>query len=100
MRRHCLWILGNGETLLNSNSVWKKLVLDAKARGCFYNADEDKTMARALFFTLNELNKVDSLKPPPMFRIPTARWQVSWIFLFNFLLDTEFCLAVCLFNLT
>ncbi|OIW04994.1 hypothetical protein TanjilG_24466 [Lupinus angustifolius] len=39
--RHCLWILGNGKTLLNSDSVWEKLIIDAKMRGCFYNVQED-----------------------------------------------------------
>ncbi|KAL8472326.1 hypothetical protein ACS0TY_029515 [Phlomoides rotata] len=36
--RYCAWIIGNGETLLNSGSVCHKLVMDAKNRGCFYNA--------------------------------------------------------------
>ncbi|KAE9621239.1 putative P-loop containing nucleoside triphosphate hydrolase [Lupinus albus] len=39
--RHCLWILGNGTTLLNSDSVWEKLIIDAKKRGCFYNVQDD-----------------------------------------------------------
>ncbi|KAK7255004.1 hypothetical protein RIF29_28403 [Crotalaria pallida] len=43
--RHCLWILGNGTTLLNSESVWEKLVIDAKERGCFYDAYEDECLA-------------------------------------------------------
>lgn len=43
--RHCLWILGNGKTLHNSESVWKKLIVDAKNRGCFYNIQEDKCLA-------------------------------------------------------
>ncbi|KAL8476387.1 hypothetical protein ACS0TY_028890 [Phlomoides rotata] len=39
--RYCLWILGNGATLLNSGCVWQKLLIDAKNRGCFYNAHLD-----------------------------------------------------------
>ncbi|KAJ6738455.1 P-LOOP CONTAINING NUCLEOSIDE TRIPHOSPHATE HYDROLASES SUPERFAMILY PROTEIN [Salix koriyanagi] len=31
--RYCLWILGNGATLVNSDTIWKKLVTDAKERG-------------------------------------------------------------------
>ncbi|THG13892.1 hypothetical protein TEA_029119 [Camellia sinensis var. sinensis] len=45
---HCLWILGNGATLINSGSVWKKLVVGAKARGCFYDANDDKNLAQAV----------------------------------------------------
>ncbi|RWR84616.1 helicase SEN1-like protein isoform X1 [Cinnamomum micranthum f. kanehirae] len=39
--RHCLWIVGNGSTLSNSGSVWAEVVLDAKNRGCYFNAKED-----------------------------------------------------------
>ncbi|KAK2636002.1 hypothetical protein Ddye_030794 [Dipteronia dyeriana] len=46
--RHCLWILGNERTLTRSNSVWGSLVRDAKYRRCFFNADEDKDLARAM----------------------------------------------------
>jgi hypothetical protein len=35
-------------TLLKSGSVWKKLVLDAKKRGCFYEANEDKRLAHVM----------------------------------------------------
>ncbi|KAK4841808.1 hypothetical protein QYF36_010824 [Acer negundo] len=47
--RHCLWILGNERTLTRSDSVWGTLVRDAKYRRCFFNADEDKDLARAMF---------------------------------------------------
>ncbi|KAI4299678.1 hypothetical protein L6164_033112 [Bauhinia variegata] len=40
--RYYLWVLGNAATLVNSGSVWEKLVADAKNRGCFYSADDDK----------------------------------------------------------
>ncbi|KAI8540971.1 hypothetical protein RHMOL_Rhmol08G0026800 [Rhododendron molle] len=46
--RHCLWILGNGATLINSGSVWKKLVVDAQARSCFFDASDDKNLAQAV----------------------------------------------------
>ncbi|CAN0880595.1 Probable helicase MAGATAMA 3, partial [Linum grandiflorum] len=35
--RHCMWILGNEKTLLKSGSVWETVVVDAKARNCFFN---------------------------------------------------------------
>ncbi|KAI9100095.1 hypothetical protein K1719_024313 [Acacia pycnantha] len=46
--RHCLWILGNAETLERSGSVWRKLVNDAKQRGCFHNGDDDQNLAQAI----------------------------------------------------
>ncbi|PQM32676.1 helicase SEN1-like [Prunus yedoensis var. nudiflora] len=55
--RYCLWILGNEATLRNSNSIWKKLILDAKKRDCFYNADDDKNLAQAIAAARLELNQ-------------------------------------------
>ena len=46
--RHCLWILGNGTTLLASNSIWADLVRDSKRRGCFFDAFVDKDLAEAV----------------------------------------------------
>ncbi|BBG93688.1 hypothetical protein Prudu_001774 [Prunus dulcis] len=57
MDLYCLWILGNEGTLTNSNSIWKKLILDAKKRDCFYNADDDKNLAQVLAAARLELNQ-------------------------------------------
>ncbi|KAG5534408.1 hypothetical protein RHGRI_022508 [Rhododendron griersonianum] len=46
--RHCLWILGNGATLIKSGSVWKKLLVDAQARSCFFDASDDKNLAQVV----------------------------------------------------
>ncbi|XP_058749127.1 uncharacterized protein LOC131622094 [Vicia villosa] len=62
--RHCLWILGNETTLENSDSVWKELVLDAKERGCFHNADEDKKLAEAIEDALLEIELLDEPELP------------------------------------
>ncbi|XP_045833411.1 uncharacterized protein LOC123924528 [Trifolium pratense] len=53
--RYCLWILGNASTLSNSDSIWRKLILDAKRRDCYHNADEDKKLARVIDDVLFEL---------------------------------------------
>ncbi|XP_059643476.1 uncharacterized protein LOC132285325 [Cornus florida] len=76
--RYCLWILGNGATLINSRSVWSKLVMDAKSRGCFFNANEDKNLAQAITTSLIELNQLDTLlnMNSPLFR--EARWKVCF----------------------
>ncbi|KHN14986.1 Helicase SEN1 [Glycine soja] len=46
--RYCLWILGNENTLSSDYSLWRNLVNDAKERGCFHNADDDKKLAKAI----------------------------------------------------
>ncbi|CAO2043451.1 unnamed protein product [Urochloa humidicola] len=47
--KHCLWIVGNGTTLSNSNSVWQKIVKDSWDRGCFFNVNDDKELPNAIF---------------------------------------------------
>ncbi|CAH9122421.1 unnamed protein product [Cuscuta epithymum] len=47
--RHCLWILGDERTLMDSNSVWERLVLDAKERQCLFSAAEDDDLYNILF---------------------------------------------------
>ncbi|KAG9138738.1 hypothetical protein Leryth_023772 [Lithospermum erythrorhizon] len=76
--RHCLWILGSGSTLINSGSIWKKIVLDAKSRGCFHYASEDENLNQAIneasinFGKLETLFKTDS----PLFK--AAKWKVCF----------------------
>ena len=59
--------MGNGATLVNSGSIWKKLVTDAKERGCFYNAEDDKSLSKAIVDALVNVNSL-------LFR--NARWKV------------------------
>ncbi|KAJ7000259.1 hypothetical protein NC653_010898 [Populus alba x Populus x berolinensis] len=73
--RYCLWILGNGATLVNSDSIWKKLVNDAKERGCFYNADEDKSLSKAIMDALLELDQLDDLLNANFLLFRNARWK-------------------------
>ncbi|KAF7134384.1 hypothetical protein RHSIM_Rhsim08G0022900 [Rhododendron simsii] len=73
--RHCLWILGDGATLITSSSVWKELVVDAKTRGCFYDANDDKNLAQAIAGALDELNELDALRITDSQRYPNTRWK-------------------------
>ncbi|CAL8090382.1 unnamed protein product [Prunus armeniaca] len=73
--RHCLWILGNERTLSDGESVWKDLVLDAKRRQCFFNADEDKDLA--------EFDQLDDLLNSNSMCFRSSRWKV--LFSDNFL---------------
>jgi senataxin len=66
--------VGNGETLLKSGTVWKKLVLDAKERGCFY---EDKSLAGAITAALVEFEQLDILLRNDSILFREARWKVG-----------------------
>ena len=77
--RHCLWILGNEITLCNSKSVWEALVLDAKNRQCFFNADEDKDLNKAILDVKKEFEQFDDLLKGNSILFRTARWKVfTW----------------------
>ncbi|KAA8532132.1 hypothetical protein F0562_006726 [Nyssa sinensis] len=76
--RYCLWILGNGETLMKSNSVWKKLVADAKSRGCLFNANEDNKLAEANTSASVELDQLDTLLNMNSQLFREARWKVCF----------------------
>ncbi|KAJ6290834.1 hypothetical protein OIU78_026562 [Salix suchowensis] len=73
--RYCLWILGNGSTLVNSDSIWKNLVTDAKERGCFYNAEEDTSLSKAIMDALFETGQFDALLNVNSLLFRNARWK-------------------------
>ncbi|KAM3753439.1 hypothetical protein ACB098_03G094400 [Castanea mollissima] len=81
--RHCLWILGNERTLVNSGSVWETLVHDAKNRQCFFYADEDKDLAKAILDVKKEFEQFDDLLNHDSILFKSARWKV--LFSDNFL---------------
>ncbi|KAE8038055.1 hypothetical protein FH972_010601 [Carpinus fangiana] len=81
--RHCLWILGNERTLCNRESVWEALVLDAKNRQCFFNADEDKDLKKTILDVKKELKQLDDLLKGDSILFSSARWKV--LFSDNFL---------------
>ncbi|CAL2229703.1 unnamed protein product [Prunus armeniaca] len=74
--RYCLWILGNEATLISCNSIWKKLILDAKKRKCFYNAHEDKDLAQAIAAALMELGQLHILLNADSLLFKNAKWKV------------------------
>ncbi|KAB5560828.1 hypothetical protein DKX38_005785 [Salix brachista] len=73
--RYCLWILGNGATLVNSDTIWKKLVTDAKNRRCFYNADKDTSLSKAMMDACLELGQLDDLFNANSLLFRNARWK-------------------------
>ncbi|KAI3933244.1 hypothetical protein MKW92_003652 [Papaver armeniacum] len=74
--RHCLWILGDERTLLNSETCWSSLVNDSKVRHCFFRADEDKEIAKAILEAKKELSQLDDLLNGDSVLFKSARWKV------------------------
>ncbi|KAI3875177.1 hypothetical protein MKX03_032981 [Papaver bracteatum] len=74
--RYCLWVVGNGQTLMNSYSVWRKLVQSAKDRGCFFSVDDDKMLSKAVIDALIELNQLEDLLKRDSLLFKGAKWQV------------------------
>ncbi|CAA0809367.1 P-loop containing nucleoside triphosphate hydrolases superfamily protein [Striga hermonthica] len=74
--RYCLWIIGNSSTLLNSGSVWQRLVINANKRGCFYNAYEDVNSAIGVGDALIELRQLNSLFSTDSVLFKEAKWKV------------------------
>ncbi|PHT65604.1 hypothetical protein T459_30029 [Capsicum annuum] len=74
--RYCLWILRNGSTLVNSGSIWKNLVVDAKARGCYFDVTDNNRLNQAILNTTIELDKLKTLlrTDSPIFE--SAQWKV------------------------
>ncbi|KAM0924315.1 hypothetical protein ACQ4PT_004948 [Festuca glaucescens] len=71
--KHCLWIIGNATTLVSSKTVWRKIVADAKERGCFFNANDDKDLSGAIIKAVIELDEVESLLNMDNLRIGGSR---------------------------
>ncbi|KAK2371482.1 P-loop containing nucleoside triphosphate hydrolase superfamily protein [Trifolium repens] len=81
--RHNLWILGNEKTLVSLDNVWKDLVVDAKKRQCFFDADEDKDLAKSILDAKKELNQLDDLLNADSVIFRNSMWKV--LFSDNFL---------------
>lgn len=80
--RYCLWIVGNGDTLMNSGSVWERLILDAVARGCYHNACEYERLSHAIATAMIELDQVGHLLDMNSLLFRKARWKVCCVKLF------------------
>ncbi|CAN1143684.1 TPR and ankyrin repeat-containing protein 1 [Linum perenne] len=74
--RHCLWILGCGTTLNNSESVWRRLVHDAKARNCFFNIDEDESLGKVVLDVKKQYDQLEDLITGDSLLFRNAKWKV------------------------
>ncbi|KAM1516063.1 hypothetical protein ACFXTH_015081 [Malus domestica] len=75
--RYCLWILGNEPTLVKSGSIWKKVIVDAKKRKCFYNAGEDKDLSQALALALVDSSSFREVDPAEFLSKPLSSLSLT-----------------------
>ncbi|KAJ1703631.1 hypothetical protein LUZ63_003410 [Rhynchospora breviuscula] len=59
--KHCLYIIGNATTLSKSDSVWQKIVFDAKSRGCLFNSEDDKDLQNAIVRAVIEQDELEDI---------------------------------------
>lgn len=86
--RHSLWIVGDGKTLANSNSVWEALVNDAKKRDCFFNAADDEGLGKVILQVKAEFDQLEDLLNQNSCIFQNARWKVCFYFMIgSFLLS-------------
>ncbi|KAL2322364.1 hypothetical protein Fmac_026743 [Flemingia macrophylla] len=76
--RHCLWILGNERALTNKENVWKAIVLDAKKRNCFFDAERDEEMAKAILDAKKERDQFDDLLDTNSYLFKDQLWKVHF----------------------
>ncbi|WCJ17628.1 P-loop containing nucleoside triphosphate hydrolases superfamily protein [Euphorbia peplus] len=74
--RHCLWILGNERTLIDSGSIWTNIVNDARERNCFFNVDLDKELAKSILEVKKEFDQLDDLLNGESVLFRNCRWKV------------------------
>ncbi|KAL5076958.1 hypothetical protein RYX36_015942 [Vicia faba] len=97
--RYCLWIIGNGETLMNSGSIWEVLAVDAICRGCFHSADEDERLSHFIATAMIDLGQVRDLLNTNSLLFRKARWKVcfnqSFLISMARIKSTEDCEKIC-----
>ncbi|KAJ3708111.1 hypothetical protein LUZ61_011816 [Rhynchospora tenuis] len=59
--KHCLYIIGNATTLSKSDSVWQKIVFDAKNRGCLFKSEDDKDLHNAIVSSVIEQDELEDI---------------------------------------
>ena len=73
-----MWILGNEWAITNNENVWKAIVLDAKNRKCFFNANQDEEMAKAILDSKKEADQFDDLLDTNSVLFRSKLWKVYY----------------------
>ena len=81
--RHCLWILGNANTLYKSGTVWTDLVADAERRKCISSATNDPELCKLILHVKSELDELDDLLCSNSAVFSNTRWKVSMAVMFD-----------------
>ncbi|KAL4581720.1 hypothetical protein LXL04_006247 [Taraxacum kok-saghyz] len=74
--RRCLWILGDERVLQKGGSKWEPLILEAKARRCFFQADEHKDLAKVIVEVKKDLDELDELLIGESSLFKSTTWKV------------------------
>ncbi|KAM3369762.1 hypothetical protein ACQJBY_017559 [Aegilops geniculata] len=74
--RHCLWIVGNANTLSKGGTVWTDIVVDARRRNCIFNATNDATMCKLILQVKQDLDELDDLLNADSVVFSNTRWKV------------------------
>ncbi|GJS35388.1 DNA helicase, UvrD/REP type, P-loop containing nucleoside triphosphate hydrolase [Tanacetum coccineum] len=78
-----LWILGDERVHLKKGSVWESMLLDAKARKCFYQADEHKELAKVIIEVKKDLHQLDELLSGETTLFRSTTWKVLFSSMFT-----------------
>ena len=74
--RHCLWILGSSTTLSNNRSIWQDIVENAKRRGCFFDAKNDKDLSNIIDEAVVQIDSAENLHKMDSMHISRPRFEV------------------------
>uniref|UniRef100_A0A803NBG7 UvrD-like helicase ATP-binding domain-containing protein n=1 Tax=Chenopodium quinoa TaxID=63459 RepID=A0A803NBG7_CHEQI len=74
--RHCLWILGNKETLAEADTFWKDIISDAKLHSCYFNAEEDENLAKVIVDVKSKLDELEDLLDKDNNIFKASGWKV------------------------
>lgn len=66
--------------------MWEELIHDAKVRGCFFNADENKALENVILEVKKELNELEDFLTGDSILFKSSRWKVCWVLLVVYLL--------------
>ncbi|XP_066349686.1 helicase sen1-like [Miscanthus floridulus] len=73
--KHCLWIVGNGTTLSSNNSVWQKMIKNARDQGLFFDVNDDKDLSNAVAKAVIELDDAENSVKMESLHISRPRFQ-------------------------
>lgn len=73
-RRYCMWMLGNANTLC-TDDVWKALIQDTEARGCFLQTDD--RMLKVITRIKNDIDELADLFHSSSGLFHDALWKVK-----------------------